>query len=165
MPKYQYGCIRAQIGLMNVTTGAITGLKEIDIYQDTIVIDDPEKQMTPHFKQGDPTPKVTRYARSQMTVAFSIMDTSADSKVEWLGGTKTTVDTKDSWNRPKTQVNETVKALIFDLEDGSKITIPNAGCAARLASNLNDTDIVVIPVVATVKSTNLPAVADVQWTD
>lgn len=165
MPKYQFGCTRAQIGIMDPATGAITGLKEIDIYQDTIVIDDPERQRTDHFKQGDPSPKVTRYGRSAMTIAFSIMDTSADSKVEWLGGTKTTVDMKDTWNRPKEQVNETVKALIFDLEDGSKITVPNAGCSARMSSNLNGTDIVQIPVVATIKSTNLPAVSEFQWTD
>lgn len=165
MPKYQYGCTRAQYGVMDPVTGAITGLTEFDIYQDSIVLDEPEAQKTEHYKQGDPSPKVTRYGRTVTSIQFNVMDVSADSKVKWLGGTKTTVDQKDTWNKPKTAVRETVKALVFDLEDGSVITVPNAGCAGRLSANLNDTDIAMIPVSVTVKSTNLPAVADFQWTD
>ncbi|MGJ1305132.1 hypothetical protein [Sphingobacterium multivorum] len=165
MPKYQYGCIKAEYGIMDVATGEISGLTEFDIYQNTIVVDEPEAQKTEHFKQGDPVAKVVRYGNTSKTVAFSVMDMSADSKVNWLGGTKTTVAQKDTWNAPKTNVGEMVKALVFTLEDNSVITIPNAGCAGRLSSNLNDTDIGMIPVVATVKSTNLEAVADFQWAD
>lgn len=165
MPKYQYGCSRAQEGVMDPITGAITGLKEIEIYQDTIVLDEPEAQTTDHFKQGDPDPKVTRYSRVVTSVIFSVMDMGADSKVNWLGGTKTTVNTKDTWNKPKKKVNEKMKALIFDLEDGSVITIPNAGCAGRLTANLNDTDIALIPIKATVKSTGVEEVSSFQWTD
>ncbi|WP_286778753.1 MULTISPECIES: hypothetical protein [Sphingobacterium] len=165
MPKYQYGCIKAEHGTMDVETGAISGLTEFDIYQNTIVVDEPEAQKTEHFKQGDPVAKVTRYGNTSKTIAFSVMDVSADSKVTWLGGTKTTVAQKDTWNAPKRAVKETVKALVFTLEDGSVITVPNAGCAGRLSSNLNDTDIAMIPVIATVKSTNLDQVADFQWAD
>ncbi|WP_282635713.1 hypothetical protein [Sphingobacterium thalpophilum] len=165
MPKYQYGCIKAEFGTMDPVTGEITGLTEFDIYQNTIVLDEPEAQRTEHFKQGDPVAKVVRYGNTSKTIAFSVMDVSADSKVIWLGGTKTTVATKDTWNAPKKPVKETTKALVFTLEDGSVITVPSAGCAARLSSNLNDTDIAMIPVVATVKSTNLDTTADFQWTD
>lgn len=165
MPKYQYGCTKAEHGVMDPETGAITGLTEFDVYQNTIVLDEPEAQKTEHFKQGDPTAKVVRYGNTSTTIAFSVMDVSADSKVTWLGGTKTTVTGKDTWNKPKKAVKETVKALVFTLEDGSVITVPNAGCAGRLSSNLNDTDIAMIPVISTVKSTNVEAVADFQWTD
>ena len=165
MSKYQYGCTKAEYGTMDPVTGAISNKVEFDVYQNTIVVDEPEAQKTEHFKQGDPTAKVVRYGNTSTTVSFSVMDTSADSKVTWLGGTKTTVEGKDTWNKPKVATKETTKALIFTLEDGSVITIPNAGCAGRLTSNLNDTDIALIPVVATVKSTGLPAVSDFQWAD
>lgn len=165
MAKYQYGCLKAEYGVMDPDTGAISGKTEFEIYQDTIVVDEPEPQKTEHFKQGDPAPKVVRYGNTSTTIAFTVMDMSADSKVAWLGGTKTTVEGKDTWNKPKTSTKELAKALIFTLEDGSVITVPNAGCVGRISSNLNDTDIAGIPVVATVKSTGLPEVADISWAD
>lgn len=166
MPKYQYGCTKVEHGVMDPGTGAVTwNAVEFDVYQDTIVIDQPEASRTDHFKQGDPDPKVSRFARSVRTIQFSIMDLSADSKVLWLGGTKTTVSTKDTWNAPTKSVPSTIKALRFTLEDGSVITVPNAECAARLSGNLNDTDIMLIPVTATVKSTGVTAVAAFQWAD
>lgn len=165
MAKYQYGCIKAEYGTMNPTTGAISGKVEFDLYQNTLTIEEDEPQSTPHFKQGDPDPKVIRHSNTLRRAIFSVMDTSADSKVVWLGGTKTTVESVDTWNAPKVANKETNRALIFTLEDGSIITIPNAGCVGRLSSNLNDTDIALIPVVATVKSTGLPAVSNFQWTD
>lgn len=164
MAKYQYGCLKAEIGEMD-NTGEITWGDEIDIYQDTIEIDQPEAGRTPHYKQGDPNAKVVRYDRTERTVGFSIMDMSADSKAEWLGGTTTTVDGKDAWNAPDEAVNSTTKALRFTLEDGSKVIIPVAECAARLESSLNDTDIALIPVVATIKSTGVEGVSAFQWID
>lgn len=165
MAKYQYGCLKAEYGEMDPDTGEITGLTEFDIYQETIVVDEPEATKTEHFKQGDPTPKVVRYGNTSTTIAFTVMDMSAESKVTWLGGTQTTVDGKETWNKPKSAVRETEKALVFTLEDGSVITVPNAGCVGRISSNLNDTDIAGIPVVATVKSTGLSSVADMSWSD
>lgn len=165
MPKYQYGCLDAEIGDFDPVTGATSNWRKIEIYQDTIVLDQPEATRTDHFKQGDPNPKVSRFARVVTTVAFSIMDMSATSKEEWLGGTVTTVDLKDTWNKPKKQVSSTAKSLRFTLEDESVITIPNSDCAARIASNLNDTDIALMPVIASVKSTGVEAVADFSWTD
>jgi len=165
MAKYQYGCVKAEYGEMDPATGAISNKVEFDLYQNTLSIEEDEAQSTPHYKQGDPDPKVIRHANTLRRAIFSVMDTSADSKVAWLGGTKTTVESIDTWNAPKVANKELHKALIFTLEDGSVITIPNAGCIARLSSNLNDTDIALIPVVATVKSTGLSEVANFQWTD
>lgn len=165
MGKYQYGCSKAEVGTFNPATGAVTNWEEVDIYQDTITVDQPEASRTDHFKQGDPSPKVSRFARVAKTISFSIMDVSAKSKAKWLGGTVTTVDQVDAWNTPKNQVNSTVKALRFTLEDGSVITVPHTDSAARLTSNLNDTEIVLIPVVATIKSTGKEDVPDMSWTD
>lgn len=165
MPKYQYGCLKVEIGDYNPTTGATTNWREVDVYQDTIVLDQPEAAQTPHFKQGDPSPKVIRYGRTSTTIAFSIMDMSSESKAEWLGGTVTTVDLVSTWNAPATAVNSTIKSLRFTLEDGSVITVANGDCAARMASNLNETDIALMPVIATVKSTGIPAVPAMTWSD
>lgn len=165
MAKYQYGCTKAEIGEMDPATGDVTWGEEVDVYQDTIEIDQPEATTTPHYKQGEPDPKVVRYGRTERTVVFSIMDMSAESKKTWLGGTTTTVDQKSSWNSPAQPVPTTIKSLRFTLEDGSQIIIPNAECAARLSSALNDTDIALIPVTATVKSTGVDDVAAFQWID
>lgn len=166
MAKYQYGCSKVEHGTMDKVTGEITWAPaELEVYQDTIVIDQPEASKTDHYKQGSSNPAVSRYAKVAKTIAFSIMDLSADSKVLWLGGTKTTVATKDTWNEPEKAVPATIKALRFTLEDESVIVVPVAECAARLTGNVNDTDIVTIPVVATVKSTGVSSVSSFQWTD
>lgn len=166
MGKYQYGCSKVEIGTMAPVTGELTWEpQEIEVYQDTIVIDQPEASKTDHYKQGDKNPKVSRYGRTAKTITFGIMDMSADSKVTWLGGTKTTVALKDTWNEPEQPVNSTIKALRFTLEDGSVIVVPVAECAGRLAANLNETDIATINVVATVKSTGVASVSAFQWTD
>lgn len=164
MSKYQFGCLKAEIGEMD-NEGEVTWGKEIDIYQDTIVLNQPEAGRTPHYKQGDPNAKVVRYDRTERTISFSIMDLSAESKKEWLGGTATNVDGSEAWDAPDAAVNSTSKALRFTLEDGSVIIIANAECSARLESNLNDTDIAVIPVVATVKSTGVAGVSAFRWID
>ena len=165
MGKYQYGCLKAEIGVYNPTTGASSNWSEIEIYQDSIVVDQPEAAQTPHFKQGDPNAKVVRYGRVSNTVAFSIMDMSAESKAEWLGGTATMLNGVGTWNEPDKAVNSLTKSLRFTLEDGSVITVPNADCAARLSSNLNETDIALMPVVATVRSTGVAGVAGFTWAD
>lgn len=165
MPKYQYGCTKAEYGTFNPTTGEITGWTEFDIYQDSIVVDQSEASRTPHYKQGDPDPKVIRHARSEKTIQFAVMDTSADSKVVWLGGTKTTVEGVDTWNAPAAAVPSTIKPVRFTLEDGSVITVPQMECAGRLSGNLNESDIMLIPVVGTVKSIGIPEVSNFQWKD
>jgi len=166
MPKYQYGCKKVEDGTMDPSTGALTWApSEIEVYQDSITIDQQEATRTDHFKQGDPNPKVSRYSKTVKSINFAVMDMSADSKVKWLGGTKTTVEGKDTWNEPVNPVPSTTKALRFTLEDDSQIIVPNAECAARLSGNLNEADIMTIPVVATVKSTGVSAVSAFQWTD
>lgn len=166
MSKYQYGCKKVEIGVMDPDDGTISWeADEIEVYQDSIVIDQPEATSTDHYKQGDPDPKVRRFSRVVRSIQFSIMDLSAASKARWLGGTVTTVGGKDTWNAPSAPVASTKKALRFTLEDDSVITIANAENAARLAGNLNETDIMLMPVVASVMSTGLTAVPSFQWDD
>lgn len=166
MPKYQYGCSKVEHGVMDPVTGEITwNAVELDVSQNTIVIDQPEASRTDHFKQGDPSPKVSRFAPVVKTINFSIMDMSADSKVLWLGGTKTTVGSKDTWNEPSKAVPSTKKAMRFTLEDGSVIVTPNLQCAARISGNANDSDVLAMPVVGTIASTGISSVAAFQWTD
>lgn len=253
MAKYQYGCLKAEHGEMDPSTGVVSNFQEFEIYQDTITLDEPEATRTDHFKQGNSAaPKVTRFGNTVTAVNFTVMDMEADSKVRWLGGSKTSVaeagvatvgtivagsgytngtylnvpltggtgsgatanitvaggevtavvivdagagytasDTlsasaailggggtgftvpvatvtatmKNSWHKPKAPVRKIDRALRFHLEDGSVIVIPNAGCAGRLSSNLNQTDIAGMPVVATVQDTGLPNVSDMTWDD
>jgi|GEM_PF-1227281 len=163
MPKYQYGLLKFETGTMDAVTGAVSNWTEEKIYQDTCVIDRPEAQKTEHYAQGDPDPKVIRYGRTAKTIAFSVFDRSADSKVKWLGGTKTTVDLVNSWNAPAKAVASTKKAIRLTFEDGSVAVAPNCSCAARDSWNPNDSDVAVIPVIATVLGTGVEAVAS--WTE
>lgn len=166
MAKYQYGCTKVEEGIMNATTGAVTWAPaEVAVYQNTITIDQPEAQKTEHYQQGKTSPAVIRYGRTAKTISFSVMDLSADSKVSWLGGTKTTVESVDTWHEPTPAVSSKKKAMRFTLEDGSVITTPNLDCAARLTGNANDTDILLIPVVGTVLETGVTAVSGFSWTD
>lgn len=165
MPKYQYGCAKVEMGVFDPLTGLSSGWKEVDIYQNTIVVEQPEASRTDHFKQGDPNPKVSRFAPTVKTITQSIMDVSAASKTEHLGGTMTTVDNVDTWNAPKRTVNSKVRSWRYTLEDGSVITVPHTDTSSRSSFNLNDTDIAMIPQTIIVKSTGIESVADFQWAD
>lgn len=95
MPKYQYGLRKFEIGDRDPSTGAVTNWREVKLYQNSVVIDRPESTRTNHFAQGDPNAKVVRYTTQPKTVTGIVFDRSTDSKVEWLGGTKTTVSTTE----------------------------------------------------------------------
>ncbi|WP_286767158.1 MULTISPECIES: hypothetical protein [Sphingobacterium] len=166
MAKYQYGLLKFETGTMDPVTGEVTDWVEEKVYQDTCVIDRPEATKTEHYAQGDPNAKVIRYSRpGTKTIAFSIFDRSAASKVKWLGGTVTTVQSKDMWNEPETPVTSTKKAIRLTFEDGSQAIAPNCSCAARDAWNPNDSDVAVIPVVASVMSTGVAGVSSWRETD
>lgn len=164
MGKYQYGCSKVEFGKMNATTGAMDTPKEAEVYKDTISHDDGESTPTKHYKQGDNNPKVIRYSVADETITFKIMDVSADSKKEWLGGTVTDVQGAKTWHKPKKKL-PVDKYLKFYLEDGSQITIPNASCMARLQNEINDEAIVTITVVATTQDTGIANVMPFSWAD
>lgn len=159
MPKYQYGLALVQEGTFDPVTGEVTVTGEVEIYQNTCVIDRPAPSKTSHFKQGDPDPKVNRYQRQPKTVAFSVLDRSAESKAKWLGGTSTTVAGKTKWAESESvKGGITTKCLIFTFEDGSVATGRKMECVGRDSWNPNDSDIGVIPVEATVMSTGITGV-------
>lgn len=150
---------------MDAVTGEITwDAAEIEVYQDSIVLDDPERSSQDHFQQGNKNVKVRRRGRTAKTIAFEVMDVSADSKVRWLGGTKTTVATKDTWNEPE-EPRSIKRAMRFTLEDGSVIVTPTLDCDGRLPANLNETDIVRMSIMGTVTATGVASVSAFQWTD
>lgn len=166
MPKYQYGLSKFETGTMDPVTGAVANWEEEEVYQSTCLIDRPESTKTEHYAEGSPDPKITRYGRpGAKTVAFSILDRSAQSKSKWLGGTVTTVDGKDTYHAPDQPVNATKKAVRLTFEDGSIAVAPNCSCAARDSWNPNDTDVAVIPVVASVQSTGVANVSAWSETD
>ena len=166
MPKYQYGLLKFETGVMDPVTGLVAEWEEDEVYQDTCVIDRPEATKQEHYKQGDPDPKITRYSRpGAKTVAFSILDRSAKKKAKWLGGTVTTLNGKDTYHAPAVPVNSTKKAIRLTFEDGSIAIAPNCSCAGRDSWNPNDTEVGVIPVVASIQSTGVAEVSSWQETD
>lgn len=166
MPKFQYGLLKFETGTMDPETGEVTDWVEEKVYQDSCVIDRPAASKTEHYAQGDPHAKVIRYGRpGAKTVEFSVFDRSAESKQKWLGGTVTALNGKDTWNEPDRPVMETRKAIRLTFEDGSTAVGPNMSCAARDAWNPNDSDVAVIPVVASVMSTGITGVSAWSETD
>lgn len=165
MAVYSYGVVKSQEGVFDPETGAITGLKEIEVYQDTIKMDWPDATETHHFKQGDPNPKVTVRKAQPKSVSFSIMDTSAVSKTNWLGGANVVVDGADTWSEPAVPLLSKIRALVFDCEDGSVVTVTRGDTSAKLNMEVTDGNINLIDVKATITSTGIEDVPGFKWAD
>ncbi|ADY51515.1 hypothetical protein Pedsa_0943 [Pseudopedobacter saltans DSM 12145] len=164
MGKYKYGVIKSEVGTYNEVDGTSTGWAEIEPYKDTIVITEEDPTTTNHFKQGDANPKITRQQPGAQNIELSIMDLSADSKVMWLGGTKTTVSTKETWNAPKVKTPK-IKSLRFTLETGEILTIPKVSCFGKLDFKASDTDIDLITVSGVIQDPGFAGVAPMMIAD
>lgn len=165
MAVYSYGVVKSQEGVFDPITGAVSALKEIEVYQDTIKMEWPDATETPHFKQGDPNPKVIVRKAQPKTISFSVMDTSAASKKNWLGGEAVLVDGANVWSEPAVPLLSKVRALVFECEDGSVITIARADTTAKMNMEVTDGNINLIDVKAAITSTGVVDVAGFKWAD
>lgn len=165
MAVYSYGVVKSREGVFDPITGAISALTEIEVYQDTIRMEWPDATETHHFKQGDPNPKVTVRKAQPKSVTFSIMDTSASSKKNWLGGEAVVVDGANTWSEPDVPLLSKIRALVFDCEDGSVITITRADTTAKMNMEVTEGNINLIDVKATVTSTGIEDVPGFKWAD
>jgi hypothetical protein len=164
MGKYNYGVLKMEVGTYSEVDGTSSAWAEVENYKDTIVMSEEDPTVSNHFKQGEANPKITRQSPGAQTVEFSIMDLSADSKVLWIGGTKTTVSTKDTWSAPKSKTAK-IKSLRFTLETGEILTIPKVSCFAKLDFKASDADIDLITVSGTILDTGIVDVAPMTLAD
>lgn len=159
-----YGVTKAEVGVYNPADGTVSGWAEIDIYKDTFTLTEPDPTVTNHFKQGESSPKLTRQVAGEVSINFSLMDLSADSKIAWIGGTKTTVLTVDTWHAPRVK-KSMIKALRFTMEDGSILTLPKVDCFTKADVKASDADINLMPVVGTIQDPGFEDVFPMSWSD
>lgn len=165
MALYSYDVIKSEEGVFDPTTGAVSGWKEIEVYQDTINLDWPDPVETPHFKQGDPNPKLTVRKMQPRSVQFSIMNTEAVEKKNWMGGEVVSVDGVDSWSEPYPPVLSIIKALRFTGAAGDVMTIVRGDAFGKMNFNPSEGNINLIDVKATVTSTGVASVPGFKWDD
>lgn len=75
------------------------------VYKDTCDLQEEDGSTTEHYGEQYDDPFVIIEKRGKLTLKFSIVDVKPDNLVKWLGGTVTTVNSKDTWNRPKSVPN------------------------------------------------------------
>jgi hypothetical protein len=100
-------------GLKKIEAGAIASdgdmgatLSDIGIiYKDTCDLQEEDGSTTEHYGEASDDPFLVIDKRGKMTLKFSLVDVTPDTLVKYLGGSVTTVSTKDQWNRPKTVPN------------------------------------------------------------
>lgn len=165
MPLYSFGVSKCEEGIYNPTTGAVTGWKEIEVYDGTISLDWPDAVETPHRKQGDPNPKVTVRKIQPKAILFSVMDTSGKSKKNWMGGDIVTVDGADEWSEAEPAVTSIIKALRFTGDDGSIMTIVRADTYSKIIYAPTDAALTLIGVRGSVTSTGIEGVKGFTWAD
>lgn len=165
MAVYNTGLKSLKVGDFNPQTGAITNLVEVQVYKDTLKITESEPNQTKHYQAGKTAPKKIHYENGEETVKFSVMDTSAASLLACLGGTVTTLNTVDTWNKAKGLQKERIKALVAETSDGALIKIPRGSWIGVKNFDMADAAIGLIDITVTPTDTGLDEIADFSVTD
>jgi hypothetical protein len=152
MANFSFGVKSIKAGGIDAITGLPTGLADVgDVYEGTATLDQEDAQITEHYSEfkNDPVASVEKTGKRMFS--FSLMDTSADTLVAWLGGTP------DVWNAPE-QPPVIEKSLAIETEDGTIYTIHRAKITGKLSGDVSKTGKVTLDIVARVLQ---PKVADV----
>lgn len=165
MSVYNTGLKSLKVGDFNPATGAITNLVEVQVYKDTLKITETEPTQTKHYQAGKTAPKKIHYEAGEETVKFSVMDTSAASLLACLGGTVTTVNAVDTWNKAKGVQRERIKALVAETSDGALIKIPRGSWIGVKNFDMADAAIGLIDITVTPTDTGLEEISDFTVTD
>jgi hypothetical protein len=98
-----YGVKKIEMGAIAVDGDMGTVLTDIGtIYKDTCDLQEEDGTATEHYGEQYDDPFLVIEKRGKLTLKFSIVDVTPDNLVKFLGGSVTTVSTKDTWNRPLT---------------------------------------------------------------
>jgi len=131
MGKVSYGVASIKAGGIDAVTGLPTALTSVgDVYKDTATMNETDGTETNHFAEMKTDPVITITEPGEETVEFSLMDTSADNLLAWIGGTVTTVGVDDTWNKPR-DIENIEKSLEITTEDGTVITVNRAKIMAK----------------------------------
>ena len=165
MSVYNVGLKSLKVGDFDPATGAISNLVEIEVYKDTMQYSEQPGTQTKHFQAGKKAPKRIHTEPGEETLSFSIMNTAADSLLQCLGGTVTTVAGVKSWHKPKDSAGEVIKAIEAESLDGAIFKIPRGSWQGVKNFNGTETNIWLMDITVTPTDTGLPEVADFSLTD
>lgn len=163
MPEViSYGIVKAEFGVFNTATGAITSPVEIPVYKDSVDNQEEDAPENKHYQEGKSSPRLVVYGEAGETFKFSVMDSSAASLERWIGGTATTVDDTVTWHKGIAKAGSK-GGFRFTTADGCICTMYAAFIAKR-NNKLSSSTIRLIEVTATPIETGT-AIASVTWTD
>lgn len=147
MSKTAYGIQSVQKGGIDAVTGLPTGLADVgDLLQGTITMEETEGNITNFFSELKKNPVLSITEAGEKTFRFQLMDTRADTLVQYLGGTVVeSPGNPDVWNEPEDHPDIEASFEIVT-EDGQKFTIHRGKVMARLVGNFARTGITVIDV-------------------
>jgi hypothetical protein len=139
----------------------INGVSVGDVFKDTMDYTRGDATQTNLYSQQQPdSPKITLNKKGIATCKFSVMNTEADQKKAYMGGTVTVVDGKKTWNEPAT--SPTLNYYYeFVTDDGQLIKIYNGSTSGKENYQFRDQGILLIDVVITPQA---PIVADLPAT-
>lgn len=159
------GLKKFEIGTFDPSDGTTSDWVEIPSYKDTLRHTETAGNTTRHYQAGKATPIKTHTEVGEETIAISVPQTDAATLLKIFGGTVTTVEGIDTWNKPKTFGAEVIKSVRYESLDGTKVLIPKASMVGVKNFDGTETNIWLIDVTFTPQDTGLPAVADVQIAD
>lgn len=158
MPKYSYGINSFLVGDINATTGLLENGVEMKeaVYRDTFDVTEEEGTTTDHYSEMDSTPKVSFTEVGKETITLQLMDTDVDQLVRFLGGTKTVVGGRDTWNKPAGAVNVEKYIKVITM-DGTDLEYPRVKITARKNFQLRRNGLWLLDLTMTVLTPLLPA--------
>ena len=165
MPIYNYGLKSLKRGDFNPTTGEITNLVEVQVYRDTMNINETAPTKTKHYRAGKTSPVKIALQGGSEIASFQVLDTSVATMALLLGGTVTTVNSRSRWSKAKGTPSEKIAALVAETLDGSIYTITRGSWTAQKLFDLAEGKIAVFGVEVEATDTRIDTVSDVTWDD
>lgn len=165
MGIYNVGLKSLKIGDFDPATGAISNLVAVEVYKNTLKITEEKPTKTKHFQAGVNSPRKIAIQGGSEMAAFSIMNTAAASLAVALGGTVTTVNTRQRWAKPKGTPKERIKALVAESLDGAIYTIPRGSWTGVKNFDTDEGALYLMEIEVEVTDTGLDLIADVTWDD
>lgn len=156
---------KVELGDVNAVTGAITGWVEISTYDGTLKIEEEPVAKTKHKQSGATSPRLIVNIAGGEKAVFQMMDADPDNAAIALGGTVTTVTTKKTWNKPKGNPPQRIKALRVTTVDAMLYMINKGSITGRKILEFEDTKIGLWEVEIESLDTGFHLIPDVTWGD
>lgn len=117
-------------------------------YKDTAKLSQDQAEVTEHYEEGRTAPEFRKKTKKVPKLVFSIMDPDIDVLVAYVGGTKGTIDTVESWGYDGSEAVQNV-SIYVETEQGLDFYIPNADIEAVVDADLSAKGIFLVNFVVT----------------